>query len=368
MAQDIYRINKSKAVQKTFADDYVEELSFGSHSVANGTTGGTFIRKETSIAIFAKGKRDYDGHVFLIFRGTDKLLDWITDFNIGTRTTHAGLAAHAGFVRAFADLEQAITNFMPEIAKAKSVHIIGHSLGGALASLAVERIADGRPRKKSIFLYTFGAPRVGTLEFAKHLEGLLGAENIYRVYHNCDPVPMIPTWPFFHCALSDRGYHLLHPARVHAGAGYVKSMNESNSWPLLHAYSHMKYTERSIQHFLLSDKPVTLTNATIFLFSEALSWVIASVAKGMALTLGGGLATMWSVFDRLAYLLKSEAELDEHQDSWAMRLLKKLCTVLGLRHSKNADFSHSFIRTILTTFYHRTIDIVRSAMRRVDSV
>jgi hypothetical protein len=64
----------------------------------------------------------------------------------------------------------------------------GHSLGGALASLAA-----GILRKSGIVtdLYTYGAPKIG-------LEGLsqqLGSSNMgqtFRVTHKNDPVPKLP--------------------------------------------------------------------------------------------------------------------------------------------------------------------------------
>ena len=59
LAQSVYDINDGAAGQIRFELRYRKDLNVVSDSIVTGTTGGTFIRKETSIAIFAKGKGDY---------------------------------------------------------------------------------------------------------------------------------------------------------------------------------------------------------------------------------------------------------------------------------------------------------------------
>jgi len=70
-------------------------------------------------------------------------------------------------------------------------YITGHSLGGALASLAVIDLpANGIANKNHIHLYTFGSPRVGDANMAKAV-----LDNVYeawRITHNKDIVPHVP--------------------------------------------------------------------------------------------------------------------------------------------------------------------------------
>ena len=63
----------------------------------------------------------------------------------------------------------------------------GHSLGGALATLAAAslRMANG-----STDLYTYGSPRVGNTAFVEFVESLPGGN--YRLTHSADPVPLLP--------------------------------------------------------------------------------------------------------------------------------------------------------------------------------
>lgn len=70
--------------------------------------------------------------------------------------------------------------------------VTGHSLGGALASLASAWIVYNRtiPRK-NIILYTFGMPRVGNKKYATEHDKLVN--NSFRVVNYDDPVTHMPT-------------------------------------------------------------------------------------------------------------------------------------------------------------------------------
>jgi predicted lipase len=64
----------------------------------------------------------------------------------------------------------------------------GHSLGGALASLAAGVL---RSQGKTVDLYTYGAPKIGLESLSQYLsDTTLG--NTYRVTHKGDPVPKLP--------------------------------------------------------------------------------------------------------------------------------------------------------------------------------
>ncbi len=73
-----------------------------------------------------------------------------------------------------------------------TVRFTGHSLGGAIASVASARLArDGIIRKDRISLYTFGMPKVGDRAYALAHNKLVN--NSWRVVHREDPVPHYPT-------------------------------------------------------------------------------------------------------------------------------------------------------------------------------
>lgn len=83
-----------------------------------------------------------------------------------------------------------------------NIWITGHSLGGAVASIASARLLyDGIIRKDKTALYTFGMPRVGDRQYALEHNRLLN--NSWRVVHRADPVPHVP----FQTHLPDESYH-----------------------------------------------------------------------------------------------------------------------------------------------------------------
>uniref|UniRef100_A0A7E4VF72 Lipase_3 domain-containing protein n=1 Tax=Panagrellus redivivus TaxID=6233 RepID=A0A7E4VF72_PANRE len=72
-----------------------------------------------------------------------------------------------------------------------SIWLTGHSLGGALATLAAtEIVSNGYVPANKVKLYTFGQPRVGDSAFAM-AHDKLGFES-YRIIHAGDLVPHIP--------------------------------------------------------------------------------------------------------------------------------------------------------------------------------
>ncbi|PAV60364.1 hypothetical protein WR25_07837 [Diploscapter pachys] len=73
----------------------------------------------------------------------------------------------------------------------RKILFTGHSLGGALASLASTVFADHHPKLlKDLYLITFGEPRVGNFEYAQAHDRLV--PNSWRIVHRYDLVAHIP--------------------------------------------------------------------------------------------------------------------------------------------------------------------------------
>jgi hypothetical protein len=115
----------------------------------------------------------------LVFRGTDELIDWLTNLNVHlARWAGPGLV-HEGFRDAFDTIWPEIERLLAE--DTGPVFYTGHSLGGALATLAAARVA---PRA----LYTYGSPLVGDKTFTAALSNI----QAYRVVNNRDIVTTVP--------------------------------------------------------------------------------------------------------------------------------------------------------------------------------
>jgi triacylglycerol lipase len=130
--------------------------------------------------------------VLVAFRGTESkdLKDWITDADVIMAHTKVG-PVHFGFWAAlqsvWVPLEQAIVSHQD---RGQSLWFTGHSLGAALATLAVARLRlDLKPVHS---LYTYGSPRVGSLEFTNRFDGDFG-EFTFRYINNSDVVTRVPT-------------------------------------------------------------------------------------------------------------------------------------------------------------------------------
>lgn len=77
------------------------------------------------------------------------------------------------------------------------VWVTGHSLGGAIASLASgQLVQDGIVSRSKIALYTFGMPKVGDSNYARNHEKLV--VNSWRIVHGSDPVPSNPPGSYTH--------------------------------------------------------------------------------------------------------------------------------------------------------------------------
>ena len=130
----------------------------------------------------------HEGHkiAVLAFRGTEAEYEDIKS-DINAKLTEVDINGdkfliHSGFWKAFDSVKDSIKKNLEQI-KDYQLFFTGHSLGGALATIAVRYFSsDG-----SGACYTFGAPPVGT----KKLEDKLKTP-IYRIVNNMDVVPHMP--------------------------------------------------------------------------------------------------------------------------------------------------------------------------------
>ncbi len=115
----------------------------------------------------------------LVFRGTNSPQDWLANMEARLGPWPEGGLAHVGFRDAFERQWARIEAALEETRG--PVFYAGHSLGGALATLAASR----RPPQA---LYTFGSPRVGDGAFCATLEGVPA----FRIVNNRDAVTSVP--------------------------------------------------------------------------------------------------------------------------------------------------------------------------------
>ena len=137
--------------------------------------------------------------IVIAFRGSEKfqqvIVQGLQTLTIPKVSFQAGGKVQAYFRNAFLLLWNELkTEAYKQITKYPSykVWVTGHSLGGAMASLASTAIAyDRKVTKDNLILYTFGQPRVGNYDYALTHDKLVPIS--FRVTHYRDIVVHLPT-------------------------------------------------------------------------------------------------------------------------------------------------------------------------------
>ncbi|WP_240941146.1 lipase family protein [Paenibacillus sp. HB172176] len=128
----------------------------------------------------------------LAFRGSGSAVDWVSDF-IAQQTTYRSVRnagqTHKGFTDIYTSARDSVFSLLSQLSPDKPLFITGHSLGGALATLAALDIACNSPLSSPI-VYTFGAPRVGDPKFVQLYNYSVGTH--WRFQNEFDIVPHLP--------------------------------------------------------------------------------------------------------------------------------------------------------------------------------
>lgn len=133
----------------------------------------------------------------IAFRGTNRTAEMLQDLLLFQEAySEPGYGeVHAGFSDSYQAIAQQVRDAAKKLNPALPCYITGHSLGGALATLAALDLALYVPQlKPRIQLYTYASPRVGNPVFAAKHTRLI--PNHYRVINLADAVPLGPPRKF----------------------------------------------------------------------------------------------------------------------------------------------------------------------------
>jgi triacylglycerol lipase len=178
LSQLAYETADRDKVDKILSAFRLTRRAFGTNNPITG------LPPKSACFIVAAGR----GATFIMFSGTDplKIEDWITDFTVAPQPD----VLHQGFADAvetvWPTIETAIKN---RGAAEQPLFFTGHSLGGALATIAAERALQAKFRATAV--YSFGGPRVGGLNFFNSYTPDLG-DRTFRLVHGDDIVPTVP--------------------------------------------------------------------------------------------------------------------------------------------------------------------------------
>ena len=149
-----------------------------------------------------------DHFMVLAFRGSQEPQDWLTNFTTqlrGFTIQKDGVTAlssykgrvHTGFFLGWAIIEESVLaqisrwqkDFASKGKRLPPLYVTGHSLGGALATIAAAGLVDNSIDVAGV--YTFGQPRVGDRTFVNQLNSRTQGK-IFRFVNNNDLVPHVP--------------------------------------------------------------------------------------------------------------------------------------------------------------------------------
>ena len=374
LADDVYSLTKRRSIKDAvdfLNDKYSGLLVFSESDLLKAKTGGPwFIKCQTAFGFILLGKNQLKGHAFFIFRGTQYLADWLTNLNISVSRTASGQSAHDGFNLSFKTMEPQLKEFMGTVIKEQitNIHCIGHSLGGALATLCADWIRTSYNRP--VYLYTYGSPRVGLYDFASHCTNKIGSERIFRVYHKTDIVPCIPTWPFIHTPNAGQEYYLPSPgimpwSEYHGMEHYINSVTE-HSWKTLTSLRSELKTDDGIVHWLKQDSVTGLTITTLEWLNHALVYVLKRCLNGTAQLISGAFGSSYTLMDQLAYILHKGIDVSKNMSEMVSHLVRKIMQMLGMKKVLDAvDFTRDFIRNLFMQLQQRVNEYTQAALSKV---
>lgn len=314
-------------------------------SASSGLMGssGAFIKEQSGFGLVLDRGAASNRELIVVIRGTQSKSDWLSNFNVGFDAGPDGSLVHAGFnriYRSFADdLRGAIRRNKPQ-----KIHFVGHSLGGALATLAASEFAVRN--KIPSYLYTFGAPRVGSLGLNSNLRSYLPETHIRRVYAISDPVPMIPTLPFVHLSPGstglNAGFSAISTSAHSMSACYVPNMPPAG-WP-----PQVMLPNKSDPDYWLDQAeraPGFMSASGYYLLGKALS----SLMNALNL-LGIAVGVNMTILDRLIVAMHNAVLLSTRLAKTTYRLVKLALKLAGRAAIATtislADLTMNFLRFV----------------------
>jgi len=168
-----------------------------------------------------------NGITIIVIRGTANVNNLQSDIDVRlVDDARTGISLHKGFRDASITIMQILDN---SHTIEHTVHITGHSLGGAIAQIIGMWL---HKRGKNVQIFSYGSPKVSD----QVLSG--GQPTHWRVVRRSDPIPFSPPWPYRHTGLfidsqdldwgadNDNGLISKTDGLTHAIAKYVETLKE----------------------------------------------------------------------------------------------------------------------------------------------
>jgi len=330
--------------------------------------GAAALQQRTGFGYVAFGKGSRKGECLISVRGTFKTsaCDWITNARMAGVRGPSGFCVHAGFWAAARSLLPQVRDELRSHRDISTIHIVGHSLGGAIATLMADSLGDTGCGVK---LYTFGAPRSGVYLHAAYLTEKLGAGNIHRAWHDTDPVPMVPIFPYSHVPYGSQAHAMKGPGKrvnvdAHLMPEYIRSVGESSwaSLPLLPSKpGGLERAEAWLAQAADNGGMSIMLSATALrLILSALDEILKQLGNAAGLVLLGGA----TIIDSLARLLYSGALQSIRLAGMIRNLMLASMRFMGRVVSAGVNITVGFVQYVLDLLFRF---IATVALRAVEA-
>jgi len=187
-------------------------------------------------------KGSSDKALVLVFKGSHERADWIANLAIKqTNFFNTDTKVHLGFQKTIELFEDSFKTYCTEHTNdfftqlysdlkntPMKVVLAGHSLGGALATLAPRRFYDLGLPAENMVVYSFGAPPVGSEVFRQRYNNKF---KIHRFVNTLDVIPRSErflSWMKGHrlTHLGDEVSLYSNGGEIHSVIGYIDNLNE----------------------------------------------------------------------------------------------------------------------------------------------
>lgn len=321
-------------------------LRYVSKGILHGASGYANLQSHRFGALF---KSELGGNELVIsIRGTQTKADWVTNFRAGYVPDGRGSLIHSGFDKLYRTMRTELTTAVARNADRHTrLHFVGHSLGGALATLAVLDLkSQSRFSQNPCHLYTFGAPRLGLAILSKQLAKRLESATMRRVYDLSDPVPWLPLFPYMHPLM---GMHAMQPtgsplsfAAHSMDTNYLARM-PATGWPSWQA----TYAIDPRYWLTLIRGEQTLSGFGLFCLSTALRLILAPFLAGAGIVLQSATTILDVLTEAMATIERKTRHCKELVVEWTKTALHLLGRYAMAKAVTASNLTKALIRFVL---------------------
>jgi triacylglycerol lipase len=364
-----YQIEK-KSKRLPIHNKVKQHFKFNVEDVQQGTSGGFFWRETTGFLLIGQGhSQQHKGDHVIAIRGTASLADAVTDITAHSKSNDAGSLVHTGFQTTFESFRDGLAEYLnkPEVLKSTGIiHCVGHSLGGALATLVANWVKA--KYNKTVYLYTFGCPRVGYKDFA--IKSSARIDKVYRCVHGSDPVPKVPVWPFCHVHINGSEYvpvreQGLSPKAhsMETAPGYVNSTNYAQ-WDDMYSQIAGSMYQRVVLNYENRLQTTYSSHWADKIAAALMTLIIDGGGTGLIAAIQAGGTTIATAYDLMAKFVCDLANIVGFEEQ-LKGLLGHMIVFAGKPAVTVIKYTLSFIKWVFNITLGRLYDQARNAMKNV---